>query len=361
MNIKRTKKDAPFSFDSLYSKAIEIEMPVDPRTPCFRLSSSPFCSMRSLLEWVDHINNVGNTWNFSGDFFCDIGTAVHSALQKWVSFANPATILGHWRCVKCCKHPHAEECVHCTENCKLYREAVVGPQFCPVCGRPMLYQEFQYLLPKVPASGHSDGIMLFDPKSVLGIESELDLTHVDIINKLLKKPGSEYQFPAYILEYKTTGINRVKHMTEPLTKHQAQATMYVGCCHEILPKKYGLVNLDIKGVLIKYITRDHFSRRSRDFQIDVEDDEFYKFNKNMIYKCIKSFYNKDVDRIVPRKLPCVSGPYQRYYNECQYGEMCQEYRNNRDLRKQAMKKIRPLFMAEMDGFAQKFNHPFKKD
>ena len=149
MRIKTQKDNLEFNFDSLYLNAINNELDnEEKRPPQFRLSSSPFCPIKTLLEWHTFLNSP-QTWTFKGDFYCGIGTSVHRALQDWIPTSNPGVVLGHWRCRHCCKHGYLEECIKCKKKCSLYKEAVVGPQYCPKCGRRMIYEEFHYLLPKV--------------------------------------------------------------------------------------------------------------------------------------------------------------------------------------------------------------------
>lgn len=352
-------KDDTFCLDHLYNNVVEHEFTCDPRTPCFRLSSSPFCTLKTIFEWQDYING-NQTWSFKGDFYCNIGTAVHRTLQHWLPKLNPATVIGHWRCMKCCKHLHEEECVHCTKKCSHYVEASVGPQICPDCGKPMEYEEFQYLLPKLPVSGHSDGLLLFDPASQLGISKDLTLKHVDLINKCLR--SGDYQFPAYILEYKTTSKNSALNILQPIPHHKAQASMYVGACQEILAKKYGLVNLDVKGMIIKYISRDNPDIRAKDFVIEADEDNgYYKYNKKMIYRIVKAFFNKKPELLLPDTLPCdQSAPYQSVYADCPHQSICPEFRKDFNNILSIYKQSRKEFIKEMERFEEKFNHVFKR-
>ena len=311
-----------------------------------------------MLEWHTFLNSP-QTWTFKGDFYCGIGTSVHRALQDWIPTSNPGVVLGHWRCRHCCKHGYLEECIKCKKKCSLYKEAVVGPQYCPKCGRRMIYEEFHYLLPKVPASGHSDGILLFDPKSVLGIPT-ITNEHINLINELLRDKEETYKFPAYILEYKTTTKARVMNITEPLSYHKAQATMYAGCCREILPEKYGLLNLDIKGIIIKYISRDSPELRSRDFLIKVPDNKYYFYNKKMIYRAVKGYMQRDIDFIIPEMLPCnPTAKYASYYADCSARDICSEVREDKDELLKILDSTREEFIKELKAFRKKFNHKFK--
>lgn len=355
----KTHKNKEFSFDLVYDNSINLEAPTNPRPPVFRLSDSPFCPLKTLQEWRDHIFSE-NIWSFRGDFYCDIGTAVHNALQKWIPRANPGIFIGNWRCKHCCSHPYLDNCEKCTKNCKFYKEALVGPQRCPVCGNYMAYEEFQYLLPNVPASGHSDGLMLFDPKKVMGLAGELNEDHLSLINKMVRDKNADESFPAYVLEFKTTGKTRVLNMTEPLPHHKAQASMYVGCCHEILGKKYGLYNIDVKGVIIKYIARDSPDMRSKDFEVIIENNAYYKYNKSMIYKAVKGFYHSNLDKFTPEVLPCSKeAPFASFYKECPYEQSCEKFRSSRKNMNDVLEKSRNKFIKVTEEMYNKFGHTFK--
>lgn len=353
MIIRTQKNSAEFNFDNLYLKAVNLEAESAGKSPQFRLSSSPFCSIRPIFEWMDFINNP-SMWSFKGDFYCNIGTSVHRTLQEWIPKANPAVIVGHWRCRSCCNHPSSEECLHCKSKCKAYKSAMVGPQICPVCKKPMTYEEFHYLVPDAYISGHSDGVLLYDPKSVLGISSELDESHIKLINKLLKDTEEPFKFPAYILEYKTTTKARALNISEPIKHHQAQAMMYVGC-KNILKNHFGLINIDIKGTIIKYISRDTPDLRSKDFKIDVQDDTFYRYNKKMVKRCISAFKNNDISLLFPKKLPCATDArFSEYYCDCAYKEICDDILKSKKKLKAHFNEVKESFLNELKQYTEKF-------
>jgi hypothetical protein len=357
MRIKRRRPDDnEFRFDDIYDTALRQEFEETSRVPQFRMSSAPFCSIRTVFEWMEYLKNVG-TWSFRSDFYTGIGTVTHSNLQKWLPRVAPGVILGNWRCIHCCKHSLESDCVHCTNKCKTFRHALVGPQYCPECGAAMQYQEFQYLLTGVPASGHSDGILLFDVPKVLGIE-KIEEKHIELINKLLRSKDRAYTFPAYVLEYKTISSGRALHLLEPIPHHRAQATMYASAGRDMFPSKYKLINLDVKGILIKYISRDRPDIRSRDFKIDVPDDDYYTYNVNMIRRSIQAFKKKDSDLIIPKNLPCTpKGKYNIYYHDCPHADICKDCMKDKSLLKKYMKKVQPYFIQELKNFKEKFNHP----
>lgn len=337
----RTKKSNIYQFDTIFENTLFLEKDVSPRIPVFRMSSAPFCSLKSIFEWYDYVNNVG-TWSFRGDFYTGIGKAVHSMLQKWIPISAPAQILGHWRCLHCCKNKYLDECSNCTKNCKYFIPASVGPQICKTCGNSMVYQEFQYLLPNVPVSGHSDGILLYDIYTTLGI-NKINTNSISNINKLLR----EMEFTAYILEYKTTSKNKALYINTPITHHKAQATLYASAAHVLL-KKYNL-NLDIKGSIIKYISRESPDIRSRDFIVDIDND-FYKYNINMVKRTIKAIL-KDKTIIFPKKLPCSKeANYSMYYTDCPYTSICNEVESNKKTLNTIFEKIRKPFIKSLKEF-----------
>lgn len=139
--------------------------------------------------------------SMSKDFYCEIGTATHSVVQKWLGISG--FLYGHWVCSKCGRHVYEGfgPFKHCDEYCT--------------------YEEYQ--LQWDILSGHCDGILM---------------------------ENDEF----YVLELKTislSGLNiRVKE-DRPYEYHEAQANFYTFMGQKLkLPKS-------LVGYVIVYIARDN--------------------------------------------------------------------------------------------------------
>lgn len=322
MNIKKKPGfKEEFSLDRLYDNAVKMEAETEPQAPKIRMSSFPFCPKKFLFNCLESID--GGLWSFTGDFYCDIGTAVHSALQKWMPLANPGTILGNWSCDACGKWVKDKN--PSNPKGRIWKpyvvKALVGPINCPKCGQPMKYEEFEFMLPEAPASGHCDGILLYDPSSVLNMK----LTdNYYVLDKILRDPDFGKKIPAYILEYKTSGLNVLSQRSKPKNEHQCQATMYVSAARRILPQKYGLVNLDVRGFIIKYIARDRPQARSQDLKYEIDsDDTFYMRQCEMVNIFDKAVMTRDIKymKAMYKCFPCKEIP--DIYNDCPYFTDCE--------------------------------------
>lgn len=284
--------------NNTYRKAIKLEE-VSLRKPTFRGSGVPFCPMKLLIDSLNYYHGVEN-WNYNGDFYCDIGTAIHSVLQKWLPRADPLYV-GNWECKKC--------------NIKIYAKA--GPLHCPSCNQEMMYDEFNLDFLKCNANGHCDGVFL-DKDSVLKHIKTKTIT-TESINDLLKK---QVKLKGKILEFKSTGQFAVRNLKKPHHKHKLQATTYVGCANSCLKTMYN-VNIDITGYVIKYFARENPNLVSQDFENAVDDQLYkimckivnhtYNFIKNPGKK-YKKFYNFR---------PC--DIYPTIFQECENESFCKDF------------------------------------
>ena len=163
---------------------------------------SHFCQIAFMIPWIER---KPEDEHFTKDFYCGIGTAVHSSLQKWMGFKSH--LYGKWKCPECCK--------------------IVKEGFGPVihyntrCNFLCTYEEYD--LSWKGLTGHCDGIIIIDNK-------------------------------CYILEFKTIsleGLRRHIKTNEPDEFHSNQVNMYV-LMGQKLALPYPLV-----GAVIVYIARDN--------------------------------------------------------------------------------------------------------
>lgn len=340
LNIKRSPKfKDEFSFDSLYKTTLKTELNVDSRPPRIRMSSFPFCPRRFMYECIGYM--TGNyLWSFTADFYCGIGTAVHQALQKWVPLANPGYILGNWSCDHCGKWVRDTD--ESNPRGRIWKPymvyAKIGPLMCPKCGRPMQYEEFEFILPDAPVSGHCDGVLMFDPSSILNIELTPDNYYM--VDRALRSEDLDVTLPAYILEYKTAGLMMATKRAEPKLEHRCQANMYVGAARRILPKKFGLRNLDVRGFLVKYFARDRPQTCSQDLRLEIEGNEFYKQQCGFVNIFDNAMMlGGDYTKAMFKCWPCEV--VSTFYDDCPYREECRKV-TPQEFRSQ-VKEVRPLY------------------
>lgn len=198
-------------------------------------SAAARCSMLShfcpVAFTVSQIQGVVEE-SMSKDFYCEIGTATHSVVQKWLGVSG--FLYGHWVCSKCGIHVHEGfgPVKHCSEYCT--------------------YQEYQ--LSWDILSGHCDGILMEDDEF-------------------------------YILELKTISLNGLKERIEqdsPYLFHSAQANMYA-----FMGQKIGLPK-PLVGYAVIYIARDNpnkfkvFKHKGVDFNKIRETVKLYKEAQRML-------------------------------------------------------------------------------
>jgi hypothetical protein len=201
-----------------------------------KLSSAPRCSMLCKFCPVAFVigqiqgDSVGES--FTKDFYCSIGTVVHSTIQRWLGISG--FLYGNWVCSKC--------------GC------FIDEGFGPIkhCGEYGLYEEYQ--LNWDILSGHCDGIIEQD---------------------------NEF----YVLELKTislSGLNTRVKENKPYEYHEAQANFYTFMAQK-LKLKYPIV-----GHAIIYITRDNpniikvFRKKGVDFKKVKETVKLFKDTQQML-------------------------------------------------------------------------------
>lgn len=290
------------------------------KPPRFRLSSSPFCAYRFLFQWYDFIKTgERDFWDYSADFYTMIGTAIHSALQKWVPLNNPGLYLGNWVCPVCGKRI----------------EAATGPKLCKECKRWMIYDEFSFT-EKPGFTGHCDGILLINNRLPKKLGVTIDNTvPMDKYIRSCKDPVE-----AVVLEYKSAGSYKARRITSPTPNNKAQALMYVPCANRKM-QELGL-NVRVIGAVVKYVSRDNPNSASNDFFLPVEDEKFFLHNKKIVRAVYKAVKTGDSSFIKDAGIPC-RGCYKGMYSDCGYIESCKSLRK------------------EVDMFLEETKDPIKKD
>lgn len=273
------------------------------KPPRFRLSSSPFCPYKFLFQWYDYVkSNESDFWDYSADFYTMVGTAIHSALQKWIPFNNPGLYLGNWRCPTCGK----------------VIEAATGPKFCKKCNKWMIYEEFSFL-EKPGISGHCDGIFIINSR--LAKTLDVSIHNTKPMDKYIRTCTEPVE--AVILEFKSTSSYRAKKITNPTPNNKAQAMMYVPCANKKL-KELGL-NINVIGAVVKYFSRDNPNSASNDFFLPVSSLDLFLYNKEIVKAIYRAVKTGDVSHVEAISPPCKS-KYRKLYADCPYYESCENLR-----------------------------------
>jgi len=158
---------------------------------------SKFCQIAFLISKIE--NDLEREY-FTKDFYCSVGTAVHSVLQKWLGIKH--YLYGLWECPICNKIQEGFGPKHCDNTLCIYKE---------------------YELSWKGMSGHCDGLILLNN-----------------------------QF--YILEFKTISLKSLQErrkQNKPFFFHSNQVNMYV-----LMGQKLKLPKPLIGGIII-YIARDN--------------------------------------------------------------------------------------------------------
>lgn len=280
-------------FDILYENVLKHDSFMEGNSPDLRASAAPFCPKKFIFDYKDYLD--GNSrWDFYGSFYCDIGTAIHSAIQFWIPRINKGLLFGSWKC----------------NYCKVFIKDKVGPLHCPKCNKMMEYREIIIKFRDAPLVGHSDGLIL-DKKFILKTYGDIS---IDKLNDILVDIPKE-KIPAYVLELKSTGMYKAKSFNAPQDPHIRQASLYSHAIQK-MPEYEKL--FDIKGFIVKYIARDNPRVRSKDLKIVLKDDAIYHDTCLLINKIVKMLKTKKVKKI-NSEIFCESYPY---FKECDYPDIC---------------------------------------
>lgn len=187
----------PTALSETYKKALQGTLDTKNKRPIrLRASGLPSCSLHFLEKML---TDEFETEEAMMDYYCSVGTAVHTHLQKWMG--KTGKIYGDWKC---------NSCNHTVKNSVKYK--------CPKCKIMMEYVELEvdYNI----FSGHIDG--------------------------LLKLPGNKY----IVFDYKTTSSRNIyQKKFIPVAKHLMQVAAYGA-----ILKKQGY---DIDSLSVVYVARDN--------------------------------------------------------------------------------------------------------
>jgi len=281
------------NFDQLYENLFKSEVFEKGKAPDLRASGAPFCPKKFIYDYIDFLDG-NSTWNYFGSFYCDIGTSIHSAIQYWIPKANEGHLYGNWKC----------------HHCHIEYSNKVGPLKCGKCNSPMEYKEIVIKFRDAPLIGHTDGLLL----DTSYITQEYGNLTIGQFNDLVSMPIKK-RIPAWILELKSTGLYKAKTIKHPQPEHKRQASLYALAIQK-MPEYEKL--FDIKGIIIKYISRDNPRVRSQDLVIEVTNEEIYDDTCLLINIIIKMLNSLKVKRVHGITF-CESYPYFEY---CDYRNMC---------------------------------------
>lgn len=187
----------------------------------FRASAMPFCQLKYAWFVMDKALGElpGSSRKFIADFYMDVGTAVHSAAQRWLS--RMGILFGNWRCENpLCASAFVFDDRGDPVPIVLGR---LGPQHCPSCGKALVYCELSFL---DPPTGHCDGLIKYGALT----SGELDFV---------------------LLEVKTIGDRKLRTEVKvdgPPMEYKIQVSLYT---HKLIERGY-----NIKGVLFLFIPRE---------------------------------------------------------------------------------------------------------
>ena len=276
------------NFDALYKKTLKYEIEGESKKE-IRASGMPFCPIKFLINYRDGIFND----SFPFRFFTECGNVIHEETQNWTALANPGVLFGNWKCPKCKK--------------VVFRK--VGPMICPICSASMGYKEVTLNFLDAPMNGHPDGFLL---------ENILDM---------------------WLLELKSTTKTKCLSIEEPDRSHRLQSTLYTSASRKIFKDIYKLP-YNIKGYIIKYISRDNPYITSQDFIKEVKQDTLYDNTCKLVNILVSSVQENNWLRIY-RTRPCQK--MKSVYEECEFLDFCKSELNKKTLKtlwKQINKKLK---------------------
>lgn len=170
-------------------------------------SSFPYCGLRDGYRRLQQRHNDFRIYtNFDGDYYVNVGSVAHTAIQSWVGYCK--RVLGNWKCV----------------NCKRMYPLQTKPRECKEC----LHR-------------------LFDYKEIGGVYKNSIYWHSDA---LYRDKRGRY----WVIDYKTSYVSGIReqrtHGTKyPYKDNKIQIETY--CL--LLEKK---LKIKIEGWMLLYAARD---------------------------------------------------------------------------------------------------------
>jgi hypothetical protein len=192
------------------AEELQLEERKDPGRFFFmRPSGFPYCGLRKLLDAPAFLDE-GRYMGLAGAYFTSVGTAAHSAFQKYIG--RLGTMIGDWRCSRCNQ----------IEKFSTF-------SMCPTCKIPREYDELEIYY-RNTVVGHTDGLLRLNEK---------------------KKGKPVY----YVVDYKTSAFYKTSKTEKskakifPLRSNVAQIKMYI----VLLEAMY---NINVEGYALAYLGRD---------------------------------------------------------------------------------------------------------
>ncbi len=323
------------NFDTLYKKGILKGKEISKKPPAIRASSMPFCPIEFVLKYIEYLSDE-STWEYTGDFYCDQGTAVHEAVQKWLPMVDGSSgvLMGNWKCNPCGGIAKTRSGKSYFKPFMVYN--LVGPIDCPRCDRPMMYEEFELNVVDAPITGHCDGLLLDREymyekiKKYYSIDMAKSGEGVWVMNKLIhdKKMRKKIVIPALVLELKTTSSFNVRQLKAPAHKYHCQASFYASALQKILKKNFKIHTIDVGGYVLKYIARDNPHLTSKDF-IQERNNKIYKTTIKLTNLFFESFITGKYKKLYKTN-PC--GNYPAIYKDCDFQSFCNDELNFKDFK-----------------------------
>lgn len=274
-SIRFAEQAVEYSLDTYRVKTMN-----DPgRVLNLRVSSFPFCATK---WWLGLQNNLlgSRENNFMGSFFTDVGTQVHTTLQRILD--NSAFVVRDWKCLHC-------------SNRHLFQ---TKPTKCEKCG-------------------------VTTPKAIfIGYESEVKAGvvsgHIDDAF-LLASGGID------LLDYKTTSADKIKTKSAlPNLENVRQIEAYTA-----LKKREGF---PMEGWTLAYISRNNGARRyvtAKSFYGHSFEDEYPSILKRLAsyvkdYKDVAHLTNKRhlPDILARRRLTETKEDKKGLCGYCQFRKIC---------------------------------------
>lgn len=264
----------PTEFTKIYKDCLTKTHALETRRQIrLRASSLPTCSLLTLEKML---LNETETEEAMMDYYCSVGTTVHSHLQKWIG--KSGKIYGDWLC-KNCNYTHKNTLVHICPNCTHHMEYVE--------------LEIEYNI----FSGHIDGL-------------------------IQQKNG---KFIVY--DFKTSSTKHIyakKYI--PVAKHLIQVCAYAA----VLRKVH---QMDIESVSIMYIARDNPTLIA-EFNLKFTDDildftlDFLKNQIKGFKSAVKSVESGDIKHAIKYKMCSSINEYKEEvekfftYDPCPLCKIC---------------------------------------
>lgn len=176
-------------------------------------SGFPFCGLRAAYERLVRAEDPELEKNFGADYYLPVGTATHSALQKWMGHSK--RIIGDWKCLN--------------SKCGKLHTFQVEPKLCSCKYRGTVKFEYEELGGKYgkKVSWHTDGVF-----------------------QKAEGPNNYW-----VVDYKTTSeyaleLHRKNKNVFPYLKNRFQIETYI----PLIEQKY---DIKLQGWMLHYAARDN--------------------------------------------------------------------------------------------------------